>query len=250
MRKTALLVLSALLVLVLGISAANPVFAEEDILAVSAGISPCVEEIMQAFTASGGQSLAVVKAATGPLAQQIDKGAPYGILVAADPEWPEWLVQRGHGKDSMVCALSHIALWSEKPVNGLKAGDLEPLVIAAPNPEFTSHGKAAMKFLSKLGLWEKGIANGHVLLCGNAPQCVAAVKSGTAQAALIPLSTASIAGGSVTDITSVEPTPTVVLVIDKFSSPNAVAFGSFLLGEKARTIWAKWGFGLPEEKQR
>ncbi|GAB6280903.1 MAG: molybdate ABC transporter substrate-binding protein [Thermovirga sp.] len=248
--KKVLLLLSAFSICVFGISIVNPASAEEDILAVSAGISPCVEEIMKSFTATGGQPLSVVKAATGPLAQQIDKGAPYSILVAADPEWPEWLVQRGHGKDPRVCALSCLALWSEKPVNGLEAGDLEPLVIAAPNPEFTSHGKMAMEFLSKLGLWEKGIDNGHVLLCGNAPQCVAAVKSGTAQAALIPLSTATIAGGATREITSVEPTPTVVLLIDRFSSPNAVAFGSFLLGEKAREIWTKWGFGLPRTEQQ
>ncbi len=248
MRKFVSLLLSAFFVLVLGISAANPVFAEQDILAVSAGISPCVEEIIDAFTAAGGQPLEVVKAATGPLAQQIDNGAPYGILVAADPEWPEWLVERGHGKNPAVCALSHIAIWSVKPLNGAEKCDLENLVIAAPNPEMTSHGKAAREFLSKLGLWEQGIANGHVLLCGNAPQCVAAVKSGTAQAALIPASTALLAGGEYTVIYDVEPSPTVVLIIDRFSFPNAVAFGSFLLGEKARSIWTKWGFGLPEAR--
>ncbi|NCC69014.1 MAG: 3-phosphoserine/phosphohydroxythreonine transaminase, partial [Clostridia bacterium] len=31
-----------------------------------------------------------VKEATGPLAQKIDAGAPYDLLIAADPKWPQW----------------------------------------------------------------------------------------------------------------------------------------------------------------
>lgn len=221
--------------------------AEDGVAAVSAGISPCVEEIMQAFVASGGQPLTLVKEATGPLARQIDQGAPYDILVAADPEWPDWLVERGHSRESRVCALGILALWSPSPVKEIGARDLAPLTLAVPNPEFTSYGKLAQTYLEGLGLWERGLKEKRTLICGGAPQCVAAVRAGTAKAALVPLTTAIKMGGTVLEIRKAGTLRTVVLVTDRVSSPNALAFKSFLFKEKARSIWKKWGFGLPGE---
>jgi molybdate transport system substrate-binding protein len=221
--------------------------ADDGVVAVSAGISPCVEEIVRAFVDAGGQPLTLVKEATGPLARQIDQGAPYDLLIAADPEWPEWIVERGHSRDSRVCALGMLALWSPQTVKGIGARDLAPLILAVPNPDFTSYGKLSEGYLEGLGLWEKGLKEKRILLCGGAPQCVAAVRAGTAKAALIPLTTAIKMGGTMKEIRKAGALPTVVLVTDRVSSPNALAFKSFLFKEKARAIWKKWGFGLPGE---
>jgi molybdate transport system substrate-binding protein len=232
-------------VTVLGLG--SPARAEEGVVAISAGISPCVEEIMRAFVDAGGQPLTLVKEATGPLARQIDQGAPYDLLIAADPEWPEWLAGRGHSRDARVCALGMLALWSPGPVKGIGARDLAPLDLAIPNPEFTSYGKLAQTYLEELGLWEKGLKEKRILLCGGAPQCVAAVRAGTAKAALIPLTTAIRMGGTVLEIRQAGALQTIVLVTDRVSSPNALAFKTYLFGGKARATWKKWGFGLPGE---
>lgn len=213
--------------------------AGKGLLAVSPGISPCIEEILDSFEASGGGSLVLVKETTGILARQIDSGAPYDLLIAADPEWPDWLISRGNGISSRICAWNRLSIWSERPVD---ENDLSALVISIPNPDFTSYGNKAMEFLSQMGLWEKGIVNGQVLLCGSAPQCVATVRAGTAQVALIPLPTANLAGGHSRVIDRVDPLPVVVLLVSENPPEEILQFSSFLFGREASKIWLKWGF--------
>lgn len=208
-------------------------------LAVSLGISPCIEEMLDFFEASGGGSLALVKETTGILARQIDSGAPYDLLIAADPEWPDWLISRGNGNSSRICAWNRLSIWSENPVD---ENDLPALVIAIPNPDFTSYGRKAMEFLSQMGLWEKGIENGQVLLCGSAPQCVATVRAGTAQVALIPLPTANLAGGYSRVIDRVDSLPVVVILVNEDPPEEILQFSSFLFMREATKIWSKWGF--------
>lgn len=213
--------------------------AGKGLLAVSPGISPCIEEILDSFEASGRGSLVLVKETTGILARQIDSGAPYDLLIAADPEWPDWLISRGNGTSSRICAWNRLSIWSERPAD---ENDLSALVIAIPNPDFTSYGKKAMEFLTQMGLWEKGIENGQVLICGSAPQCVATVRAGTAQVALIPLPTANMAGGHSRVIDRVDPLPVVVLLVNEDPPKEILEFRSFLFGREASKIWSKWGF--------
>lgn len=220
--------------------AVSPLFAEAGVAAVSAGIAPCVEDLMSSFVANGGQPMALVKEATGPLAQQIDRGAPYDLLIAADPEWPQWLKERGKLKNLTVCAQGFLVLWSpsQKPIALEK---LDSLRLATPNPETTSHGKLAKSYLEKRGLWAKALEAHRLIISDSAPAAVLAVKGGSADAAFIPLSLAKTLGGSVTSL-PVDPTPTVVGLNAAGANENAVKFWKFLQSPKAASIWAKWGF--------
>jgi len=45
------------------------------VLVVAAGIAPCVEEVMEAYIAQGGEMLGMVKGSCGVLARQMASGA-------------------------------------------------------------------------------------------------------------------------------------------------------------------------------
>lgn len=212
----------------------------EGIVAVSAGIAPCVEALIQAFVARGGRPMSVVREATGVLARQMDQGAPYDVLVAADPEWPEWLASRGKLRDVTVCAQGRMVLWSAKGETPALQ-ELGRLVVACPDPATTSHGRLARRFLEDRGLWEAGQSNGRILLVSNAVQGVLTVKGGSAQAAFIPLSLAQTAGGSICDLPGMD-LPTVAGMAATSLHPDAKPFLTFLASPEAAAIWRAWGF--------
>ncbi|KRT36309.1 hypothetical protein HMPREF1705_03585 [Acetomicrobium hydrogeniformans ATCC BAA-1850] len=66
-----------------------------NVVAVAAGIAPCVEEVMEAYAEAGGEKMEFVKEACGPLANKIAMGAPYDMFLASEPRWPKWLKAKG-----------------------------------------------------------------------------------------------------------------------------------------------------------
>lgn len=217
--------------------------ADGGIVAASAGIAPCVESLIKAFTAQGAQNLALVRESTGTIVRQMDQGAPYDVLVAADPEWPKWLADRGKLTGLKVCATGSLALWvarGEAP----KLDSLGGLVIACPDPATTSHGKLGQKFLVERKLWDSGKQSKHVLIVANAVQGVVSVKGGAAQAALVPLSLARKSGGAFSEVPG-SSIPTTAGLSTHSSNANAKAFLAFLTSPAAAPIWHQWGFETP-----
>lgn len=96
--------------------------------------------------------------ATGKFYAQINNGAPFGILLAADDTTPEKLAKEGKGvADSrFTYAIGTLVLWSPKAGyvddkgEVLKTGDYKHIAIA--NPKLAPYGTAAMEVLNKLGL--------------------------------------------------------------------------------------------------
>ena len=217
-----------------------PAWADEGIVGASAGIAPCVESLIRAFAVQGGKPLTLVRESTGALARQMDQGAPYDVLVAADPEWPQWLVERGKLRDAAPCARGRMVVWvaaGEAP----RLEDLGKIVLACPDPDSTSHGKLARAFLQERKLWDQGKRNGRVLVVANAVQGVLTVKGGTAKAALIPLALAMGSPGNYRDLPGTE-IPTVAGLAVSSKNPNARAFLTFLRSSGAAPIWRQWGF--------
>jgi len=216
--------------------------AEEGIVATSAGIAPCVEALIKAFSAQGGQSLALVRESTGTIARQMDQGAPYDVLVAADPEWPEWLIQRGKLREAAVCAQGRMVVWVASG-DAPKIEELGKLVLACPDPATTSHGKLAQRFLEDRKLWDAGKQGNKILVVANAVQGVLTVKGGATQAALIPLALAQNSSGAFRELPGTE-IPTVAGLATASTNPNARAFLQFLASPGAAPVWRQWGFEM------
>lgn len=220
--------------------------ADGGIVAASAGIAPCVEALIKTFASQGGHSLALVRESTGTIVRQMDQGAPYDVLVAADPEWPKWLAQRGKLTKVTVCATGSMALWVAKG----EAPQLEALgnlVLACPDPQTTSHGKLAQTFLNERNLWSTGKQTKRILVVANAVQGVVSVKGGAAQAAMIPLALAQKSGGAYRELPRTEIPTTAGLRVNS-TNPNALAFMTFLTSPAAAPIWRQWGFQIPSKR--
>lgn len=212
--------------------------ASAEVVAVAAGIAPCVEEIMDSYVQQGGSPLEMVKASCGVLAKQIEAGAPYRLLLLSEPRWPQWLKKKGFLPQPQAFARGKLVLWNPGP-------DLPDLAdmkgtYAVPKPETTAYGMLAKEYLQKKGLWEPLVAEKRLIFVGNAPQSVMAVRNGAATAGFIPRSMALKSGGSAV--------PVPGMVIDQVGGllkgygPEAKSFWDFCHSPQAAPIWVKWGF--------
>jgi len=218
-----------------------PAFPSDQVyVAVSPGIAACVEEIYTRFSEAGGGPIVFVKEATGPLAQKMDAGAPFDLLVAADPEWPAWLAERGKLADLQKCADGHLVLWAERK-EFCSEERLHALRIATPDPETSSHGILAAGYLKSAGLLEEGLTSRKILIVRNALHAFLAVQAGSADAALLPESLV-IGSKGVYTLLPVPPISTIAGINTSGVSETARAFFRFLLSPEVAGVWKKWGF--------
>lgn len=226
------------ILLVLSVALALCSTASAEVVAVAAGIAPCVEEVMEAFVLQGGKPMEMVKASCGVLAKQIEAGAPYQLLLLSEPRWPLWLQEKGFLVKPETFARGKLALWSP----GDKTPDLDGLegTYVVPKPETTAYGMLAKEYLRKKGLWKRLESEKRLLFVGNAPQAIMAVKNGAATAGFVPQSMAIKSGGTAITVPG--------MIIDQVGGlieghgPDADAFWKFCRSEKAVSIWLKWDF--------
>ena len=214
----------------------------EEVIAVAAGISPCIEEIVSLWYEQGNENLAVVKGPCGALANQYIAGADFTMIIFSEPRWAEWMQGKGVHLTRVDLACHYLTLWwpREEPPQ-LSLADVA--VIACPNPESTAYGNAACQLLSAKGRWDRAMDEKRLILVKGAPHAVTAVNSGAADAAFIPAATAILAsrkGGSYTLLDTEPIIQTAVLLSDE--NPEAARLLEFCLSEETAPLWEKWGF--------
>ena len=134
--------------------------AEEAQVAVAANFTAPMKEIIAAFEQETGHEIRASYGSTGKLYAQIQNGAPFQALLAADQKRPQLLEDEGVGVPGsrFTYAIGTLVLWSADPdfVDNegevLKTGDFEKLSIA--NPKLAPYGVASIETLDALGLKE------------------------------------------------------------------------------------------------
>lgn len=132
--------------------------AAEAQVAVAANFAEPIKAITAVLEKTTGHTLKVTLGATGKLYAQINNGAPFDVLLAADTTTPAKLEAEGQGvKGSRFSyATGKLVLWSAKvgrvddKGNVLKAADLGKVAHAAP--KVAPYGAAAVETMEKLGL--------------------------------------------------------------------------------------------------
>ncbi|WP_163849280.1 molybdate ABC transporter substrate-binding protein [Pseudooceanicola aestuarii] len=257
-RRSALAVLPTLalaLALALPLAAARAggitVFA-------AASLKTALEDIATAFEAEGHGVVTLSFAGTSALARQIDAGAPAQVVISANPDWMDWLEDRGHltpgtRRDLLGNALVLIA-----------PGDAaEPLDLGAA-PDLRARldgGRLAMAFvdavpagiygkaaLTGLGLWES--LSPHVAQFDNVRSALAAVALGEAPLG-ITYRTDAMAEPRVRIVATFPPDshPPIIYpaaTLGDDPDPQATAFLAFLFSAPARAILVAEGFDRVE----
>ena len=144
--------------LALGLVFASGTIADEVKVAVAANFTAPMQAIAPAFEKATGHKLLASFGATGQFYAQINNGAPFDVLLAADDTTPARLEREGATVPGsrFTYAMGTLVLWSAQPgyvdAQGaaLKTGDFKHLALA--NPKLAPYGLAATQVLDKLGL--------------------------------------------------------------------------------------------------
>ena len=126
-------------------------------VAVAANFAAPMKRIAQQFTQDTGHTATLVFGATGQLFANIQHGAPFDVLLAADQHTPQALVQNGAAaaQSRFTYATGRLALWSAQPnvslgPSTLERGNFNRLAMASP--ALAPYGLAAQQTLDSLGI--------------------------------------------------------------------------------------------------
>ena len=222
-------------------------------VAVAANFADAAAEIARAFEARQGQRVVLVPGSTGKLHAQIDLGAPFDVLLAADADSPRRLESQGRAVPGsrFTYAVGRLALWSARDglvdaEGAVLAGDrYRRLAIA--NPQTAPYGRAAMQVLERLGLLERVAP---LLVRGESVgQVYHFVASGAAELGFLALSQLRPDRGTVAGSAWIVPETLhesieqqAVLLVRAKDNPAAAAFLAFLREPEARAIVARLGY--------
>lgn len=237
-------------------SKATPTLQNSEItVAAAADLQFAFSEITSLYEQQTGRKVTLVFGSTGQLVQQIENGAPFDLIAAANISYIDRLVEQGLAvKDSAALyARGRIVLAVNKD-SGVQAVQLEDLLsnkiqhIAIANPEHAPYGLAAKQALESLGLWES--ISSKLVYAENVRQALQFIQSGDAEAGIISLSVANVPEITWTliDDSLHKPLDQALAILTSSRQPAlAEDFIAFINGEYGRPIMRQYGFLLPDE---
>lgn len=126
------------------------------LIAVSSNAKEAISHIAAEFEIQYDIKTEIISSSSGKLSTQIEQGAPFDLFFSADLKYPEYLLNKKIGYDSVLkYAEGRLVLWSTKldTIPNLEADKINKIAIA--NPELAPYGKAAIQYLNGIGLQEK-----------------------------------------------------------------------------------------------
>jgi molybdate transport system substrate-binding protein len=257
MQKFAALALGTSIIL--GASAIAPRAEDGPAIAAAASLRYALDEIAAAFEKKTGTKVRITYGATGNLVQQIEMGAPFQVLLAADDESVQNLAGENFTDGApVIFAQGQLSIVAAKgsPVTvdsdlkglseALAAGKVKHFAIA--NPDVAPYGRAAREALKKAGLWEK--VEPLIVQGENVGQAAQFTTTGAAEAGLIAHSLALSAEMAPKINTAVVPESWHApidhgMAVIKGAGEPAHAFAKYVRGNEARAVFEHDGFVVP-----
>ena len=230
-------------------------FAATTLVAVAANFSKPMTEIVSGFEKATGHSANLSFGSTGKFVSQMENGAPFELLLAADEKGPEKLIQDGFAVSGsqFIYAVGKLVLWSATPgyVDNqgkiLSSGGFKHLALA--DPKLAPYGVAAIEVLNGLKLQDK--LQPLIVQAESIAQAYQFVSTGNAELGFVALSqvfdNGKVTSGSAWIIPEELHAPikqTAVLLKKGAENPAATALLAYLKSAPALEIIKKYGYDL------
>ncbi len=229
--------------------------AAEVNVAVAANFALPAKKIAEAFEKDTGHTARLAIGSTGRFYAQIVNGAPFELLLAADDETPARLEQQGLAAPGsrFTYAVGRLVLWSQRAgfadaqAAVLKDGNFERLAIA--DPKLAPYGAAAIETMKNLGVLSR--LQPKLVQGENIGQTYQFVASENAQLGFVALSQVFADGRLTAGSAWVVPQnlhkpilQSAVMLKRGQEQPAAIAFHSYLKGQKAQDVIRAFGYDL------
>ena len=162
----------------------------------AADLRYAMEEVVNSFKKNHPTTkIETIYGSSGRAYAQIRNAAPYDLYFSANIEYPERLLQDGHGiGEATLYAIGRIVLWQRKGgkldlskgMGVLRDPSIRRISIA--NPEHAPYGVAGMEAMKTHGLWEE--LQPKLVMGENISQAAHFIASGAADVGIIAYSLA------------------------------------------------------------
>lgn len=165
--------------------------ADEIQVAVAANFSAAAQKIAAQFEHDTGHTVKLSFGATGKFYAQIEAGAPFDVLLAADQTTPGKLVAEGKAVPATLhtYAIGKLVLWSADPAlvdargDVLRSGKWKHLSVA--DAKLAPYGQAAKETLAALKLTDA--VQARVVTAENIGQAYQFIQTGNAELGFVAL---------------------------------------------------------------
>jgi molybdate transport system substrate-binding protein len=219
----------------------------------AASLTDALGDAARVFGERTGIDVKTSFASSSVLAKQIEAGAPADVFISADPEWMDYLAQRGLLKaasrhDLLGNRLVLIAPADSRVALRLRAGaDLAAALgagrLAAGDPDGVPAGRYAREALTKLGLWDQVAA--RLVRAENVRAALEYVARGEAPLGIV-YRTDALADRRVRIVDTFPADSHAPIIypvaLTAHARPAAARFAAFLESAAARQIFVRYGF--------
>lgn len=162
-------------------------------IAVAANFRDAAGHIAERFQREQGIPITISSASTGVLASQLQRGAPFDVLLAADRQRPNALAEAGHALVEPTCyALGRLVLLGANSADWRAELADSERSLAMANPRSAPYGQAALAVLERADVADAG--KRRVVMGANVQQAFQFWHSGAADLALVARSLSPEAG--------------------------------------------------------
>jgi molybdate transport system substrate-binding protein len=219
----------------------------------AASLADALGEAARVFGERTGIDVKTSFASSSVLAKQIEAGAPADVFVSADPEWMDYLAQRGLIKagsrhDLLGNRLVLIAPADSRVELRLRGGaNLAAALgagrLAAGDPDGVPAGRYARAALVKLGLWDQ--VSARLVRAENVRAALEYVARGEAPLGIV-YRTDALADRRVRVVDTFPADSHAPIIypvaLTAHAGPAAARFAAFLTSGPARQIFVRYGF--------
>ncbi len=228
--------------------------ADEIQVAVAANFSAAAQKIAAQFEKDTGNTVKLSFGATGKFYAQIEAGAPFDVLLAADQTTPGKLVTEGKGIAATrhTYAIGKLVLWSADPGLVDRQGDVlksdKWKHLSVADAKLAPYGQAARETLAALKLTDA--VQSRIVTAENIGQALQFVQTGNAELGFVALGQVQPPDGSpvhgsmwLVPDNLYTPIRQDAVVISATKSPKAATeFVDYLASDKARVVIKAYGY--------